>query len=324
LSVLIPTYNGAEYLCSALNSIAEQEVDDIECIAVDDGSADNTVQILRDFEAKFPIKIMQPERKGNWVANTNQALSYAQGEYICFLHQDDIWFKDRLSVLKQLVRQFPAVVLLLHSSYFIDHQGRRLGLWNCPLPAFPEIIKPSLMIERLLVQNFISIPGATLKREVALKVGGLNELLWYTADWDFWLKIAAEGDALYYPKPLSGFRLHLGSQTIVRSSRQQDFRKQLETVANQHFSSWQTADSIKRRIRQVADFSIEMNIALAGTVHGQEINLLALMISFLKLGPLGGYRYIRDSRIWERVSARLKVQLRPAKKDLKPGKQGDD
>ena len=54
-------------------------------------------------------------------------------------------------------------------------------------------------------------------RAAAIEVGGLDPDLWYTADWDFWLKLAAAGPTAYLPRPLAGFRIHAQSQTAVRS-----------------------------------------------------------------------------------------------------------
>jgi glycosyltransferase involved in cell wall biosynthesis len=314
LSVLIPTYNGEDYLTSALNSIILQGDGSIECIAIDDGSTDATLSILNTYQKKLPIKILKQSRHGNWVLSTNYGLSSARGEYICFLHQDDLWFKNRLSIMRRLTVAFPEVVLFLHPSRYLDAKGNDLGLWRCPLPSYPEIIKSDLLIEKLLIQNFIAIPAPIFKREAAQGVGGLDQRFWYTADWDFWLKIAACGDSLYYPKPLSGFRIHPSSQTIVRSSYKKDFRDQLECVANKYFALWQVPEQLKQRVHKVAGFSIEVNIALASTIHGERPNLIKLLVTFILLGPLGWYRYIRDSCIIERVSARVKAQLRPFKK----------
>jgi glycosyltransferase involved in cell wall biosynthesis len=314
LSVIMPIYNGEAYLASALDSVLLQNVRDIELIAVDGQSTDATASILKSYQDRLPIKVLQQDRKSNWVIKTNYALSFATGQYACFLHHDDLWLKDRLKIMKQLTQQSPEAVLLLHPSNYLDKEGNRVGLWSCPLPAFPQIIKPSFMMEKLLVQNFISILGPSFKREVALQVGGLDEDLWYTADWDFWLKIAACGYTVYYPKPLSAFRIHPSSQTIVGSSHAKSFREQLESVAKKHFTRWEAHEHVKQRVRRVADFSIEVNIALAGTVHGQKMNLIRLLISFVSLGSSGWYRYIRDSRIWERVSARFRAHLSPFKK----------
>lgn len=71
LSVLIPTYNGEKYLAKALNSIAIQDDFDIECLAIDDGSTDETLAILKYFQTQIPLKIVTREPQKNWVANTN-------------------------------------------------------------------------------------------------------------------------------------------------------------------------------------------------------------------------------------------------------------
>ncbi|MBE9167808.1 glycosyltransferase [Pleurocapsales cyanobacterium LEGE 06147] len=309
LSVIMPTYNGKDYLASALDSIVTQGDPEIECIVIDDGSVDATLSIIDTYSDILPLKLVQRERQGNWVANTNYALSVARADHVCFLHQDDLWLQGRLRVMKSLVEQDPQASLYLHPSLFIDERGNRLGLWRCPLPTFPVSIEAKKMVEKLLVQNFISIPAPLFKREVALKLGGLNEKLWYTADWDFWLKIAACGHTVYYPQPLAAFRVHGSSQTIRRSSSLEEFEQQMQGVVDTHWNYWKTTTNFQPRIRQIALFSTKVNTALAALVHGKKTNLWKLLLNFLTLGPLGWYLYQRDSRIWERVSARVKARL---------------
>lgn len=309
LSVISPIYNGEKYLSQALDSVVIQEDSDIECIVVNGASTDATMTILHSYQKKLPITIHQKKLEDNWVVKTNYALSIATGEYVCFLHHDDFWLADRLKIMKKLVKQFPDITLFLHPTYFIDPQGNNVGQWKCPLPSQPKIIDSNFLLERLLVQNFISILGPIVKRETALKVGGLEESLWYTADWDFWLKIASCGDTVYYPAPLSGFRIHPSSQTIVRSSHTQDFHDQLESVAHKHLTRWEAPAHIKEEVSKIASFSNKVNSSLAGTLHGENIDLGELLLSFLKLGPLGWHRYLRDSRIWERTIARLRARV---------------
>lgn len=309
LSVISPIYNGEKYLSHALDSVVIQEDGNIECIVVNGESTDATMSILNTYQKKLPITISQKAREDNWVVKTNYALSIATGEYVCFLHHDDFWLKDRLKIMKGLIRQFPDVTLFLHPSYFIDVQGNNVGRWTCPLPHYPKIINSNYILERLLIQNFISILGPIIKREAALKVGGLEESLWYTADWDFWLKIAAYGDAIYYPKPLSGFRIHPSSQTIVRSSHNLGFQEQLESVAIKHLSNWEAPEHIKKEVKKIIFFSNRVNSTLAGTLHGEKHDYWGLIFSFLLLGPAGWFRYLRDSRIWERTVARLRARL---------------
>jgi glycosyltransferase involved in cell wall biosynthesis len=312
LSVLIPTYNGERYLSLALDSILNQgcnHIDNIECIIVDDGSTDCTISLINSYKDQLPIRLIERERYGNWVASTNYALSIAQGDYICFLHQDDLWLPNRLKILKGLVEKHPEANLFLHASQFIDSRGACLGMWRCPLPIYPNPIDSHTLIKKLLIQNFISIPAPLFKREVALEVGGLDEKLWYTADWDFWLKLATWRGGFYYPKALSAFRVHPDSQTIKKSSSIIDFQKQMSIVLDNHYDHWQADRRLKGETYRVAQFSIEVNTTLAALVHGEKGNLFGLLYSFLMLGFPGWQQYLYNSRIFERLVARMKAKI---------------
>lgn len=304
LSVIIPTYNGSKYLASALNSIVVQQKNEIECIVIDDGSTDNTLEIVREYQDKLNIVLITKARAGNWVTNTNHALSVAKGIYACFLHQDDLWLEGRLENIKNAIAAYPQASLYLHDSVFIDEQSKPLGLWRCPLAAKQKIISAEKMMEKLLVQNFVAIPAPVFKREAAIDAGGLNDELWYTADWDFWLKLAAMGDTCYIAKPLAAFRVHGDSQTIRRSSSVAEFRQQMRSVVDKHLP-----EKSNQEFTKVAWFSTEVNTTLAAMVHGESPNLLKLGVNFMQLGPMGWRRYWQDSRILERVSARLKAKL---------------
>ena len=304
LSVIIPTYNGSKYLAAALNSIVVQQDNEVECVVIDDGSTDNTLEIVATYQNQLNIKLITKARQGNWVANTNHALAEAKGLYACFLHQDDLWLEGRLKNIKNAIAAYPQASLYLHDSVFIDDRGKPLGLWRCPMSAKRQALPAEVMMEKLLIQNFIAIPAPVFKREAALKVEGLNNELWYTADWDFWLKLAAIGNTCYIPQPLAAFRVHGDSQTIRRSSSVVEFRQQMRSVVDKHLTPKST-----KEVSKVAFFSTEVNTTLAAIVHGKSPNLLKLAGSFILLGPLGWRRYWQDSRIQERISARLKAKL---------------
>lgn len=304
LSVIIPTYNGSKYLAAALDSILVQQNNELECVIIDDGSTDDTLAIVDQYRERLNIKLITKVRQGNWVANTNYALAEATGVYACFLHQDDLWLEGRLENIKKAIAAYPQASLYLHDSVFIDEQSKPLGLWRCPISAKRQAVSADNMREKLLIQNFIAIPAPVFKRSAALNVGGLNEELWYTADWDFWLQLAAIGDTCYIPQPLAAFRVHSDSQTIRRSSSVTEFRQQMRLVVDKHLTPKST-----KEVGKVAFFSTEVNTTLAAIVHGKSPNLLKLGLDFMLLGPLGWRRYWQDSRIQERISARLKAKL---------------
>lgn len=308
LSALMPTYNGAAYLRAALDSVVAEGDPDIECIAVDDGSTDDTAAILEDYRGRLDLQVIHQPHAGNWVANTNRALMGARGDYTCLLHQDDIWMPGRIARMKDAIARHPDVDVVLHPTWFIDAAGRRLGKWRCPLPTDPEVLDAGTVLPRLLVQNFIAIPAPVFRTAVARDVGGLDEALWYTADWDFWLKLAAVGRLVYMPDPLAGFRVHASSQTNRRSFDLEGFRAQQDLVLERHLRT--ATGGRDNRIAEPARLSVVFNTVLAARYHGQRMSLVPLISSLLTSGPVNWVRYIRYSRIFERVIARIRMQFR--------------
>ena len=311
LSVLMPTYDGASYLRAALDSVAAEGDPGIQCIAVDDGSTDDTVAILDGYRDRLDLEIVERPHAGNWVANTNLALQRARGEFACLLHQDDVWLPGRLKAIKNAVAGNPSVDLFLHPSWFIDSQGRRLGPWCCPLPKTPAVLDAATILPRLLVQNFLAIPAPVFRTATAREIGGLDEALWYTADWDFWLKLSAAGRTLCLSDRLACFRVHPEAQTNRRSIDIADYRRQHELVLQRHLSTLEIDERGRRAVRNCAKLSIAVNTMLAGRYHGTHPSLTTPAMAMLRAGPLGVWRYFHYSRIYERVSARRKALRRP-------------
>ncbi|MCP4346859.1 MAG: glycosyltransferase [Desulfobacterales bacterium] len=307
LSVIMPTWNGEKFLRSALDSVAVQKEDDLEIIAVDDGSADSTTDILESYSRQLSINIIKKNHTGNWVANTNIGLSEASGKYVSFLHQDDIWLPGRVKRLKALADKQPDVVLFLHPSYFIDENSKKIGTWTCPLPKNQKPLLPDLVLPKLIVQNFISMPGPLFKRQAVMKAGFLDEQLWYTADWKLWMQLSCSGPVLYCPEPLSGFRIHFSSLTAKRSVNLPEFRHQIKAIIDQFLPVVQ-AKNISG-IKQLAEFSLEVNSTLAAAAWSQPFSMTRLLRQCFSLGPLLWVEYMRYSRIFERIQARLRVGM---------------
>jgi hypothetical protein len=306
LSVIVPTYNGSAYLEQALDSIVCQQDRGVEVIAVDDGSTDDTRAILERYAQRLNLRVEARERIGSWTANSNHGLRVARAEHACFLHQDDLWLPGRLRHLRPLLRQVARPVLLLHPSRFVNAHGRHLGLWRCPLRG--GLHAPAAMLERLLVQNFIAIPAPIFSRRAALELGGLDEGLWYTADWDLWLKLSAMGPSYYHSKPLTAFRVHGASQTMQGTARAAEMRRQLEMVLDRHLPLVQERRPNGPEIGAAARLSVEVNHALADAVSGRPPTWGHLAQAFLALGLSGCHRFLRDSRLVERVQARVKAR----------------
>jgi glycosyltransferase involved in cell wall biosynthesis len=305
LSIVVPTYNGGQFIAAALESVREQQDDRIELVIVDDGSTDRTLDIVRGFAVALPIRLITPGRLGNWVAATNLGLREAIGDWACFLHQDDLWLPGRLKRLRREMESDQAA-LIIHNAIYIGPNGQGLGPWTCPFSQ--GNVPPNQFIERLLVQNFIAIPSPVFRRNTVIHSGGLNEALWFSADWDLWLRLGALGPVRFIAETLSAFRIHPASQTAARKLQPNEWEQQLTTVLAHHLENWPVTGPLRTSVERVAMASIAVNSALSAASRGERVKPAAVLLQLLALGPLGFHRYLRDSRIVQRVRSRLKVR----------------
>jgi GT2 family glycosyltransferase len=305
VSVVIPAYNGQRFIAAALDSVREQGDESIELVIVNDGSTDRTPEIVREFAKVLPIRVMNPGRMGNWVAATNLGLREAGGEWACFLHQDDLWLPNRMARLRRAIETAEGA-LILHNAMFVDQNGRRLGPWTCPLPE--GVVPPQLFLERLLIQNFIAIPSPIFRRKVVIESGGLDESLWFSADWDLWLRLGAVGPVCFIPETLSAFRVHPSSQTSAHKLLPEEWSQQLTTVLARHLPNWKRFGKNIASVERAAKTSITVNAALAAASRGEPFKPWPPFLDFIGLGPSGWHRYLRDSRIVQRLGSRLRAR----------------
>lgn len=308
LSVIMPTYNGAPFLRAALDSIVLQHDPEIEVLAIDDGSTDETLAILEAYASSLPLTTVAREHRGNWMANSNHGLALARGEFVAFLHQDDFWLAGRLGALRRALSTYPQATTLLHPSWYVDGAGNRVGHWPCPFSRAEQLLPRQQLVERLLVQNFVAMAAVVVQRRLAEQIGGLDQDLTYTADWDFWLKLARSGTTVYLPEALSCCRIHAVSQTMRLSRNREEFRRQLAETLNRHLAAYQAENARRaQKVARVAWFSVEANAAMAGWFTGHWVNPLPLACQWLRLGPTGWYRYFHDSAVAARVGSRLRA-----------------
>jgi hypothetical protein len=151
-------------------------------------------------------------------------------------------------------------------------------------------------------------PGPCVRLDAIRAVGCFDESLWYTADWDFWLKLAARGPVVYVPEPLSMFGIDAGSQAVQGARDLPRFQEQLEIVLLRHLKQWRARARVPRSVERAARFSALINTALDGAISVRP-GYVALAARFVALGPAGWFRFFRDSRILERVKASLRAGL---------------
>jgi glycosyltransferase involved in cell wall biosynthesis len=306
LSVIVPSHNGERWLAAALQSVLDQNEPGIEVILIDSSAAGTSRRIAESFSGRLDIRIQHRPDLLPWTAKTNLAVAQAAATWVSMLHQDDLWLPGRCAALRRWLSAQPDAVMHLHPAYIIDRAARRLGLWRCPLPGGDQPVARQVLLQRLLVQNFIAIPAPAIRRDAYLKVGGLDEDLWYTADWDLYLKLLFVGEIYYHPEPLACFRIHGNSLTMSGGRGIEDFRSQMEVVRDRHIGKLTAGHEATLRI---ASASIEVNVALAAAGNGKPAELITAVARLAALGPRNLVRYFRHSRIIERAYPRLRARL---------------
>ncbi len=194
VSVVVPTFNRAHTLKRALDSVVSQTDKNWEMIVIDDGSTDDTQQVLeswRKSHSNFRIQIVQRENSGVSAAR-NQGVRLANGEWIAFLDSDDEWLPQRLERQRTLTAKF----VWIHSEEIWIRNGRRVNAMKKHQKSGGRIFN------RCVDLCCVSPSAVLLKKEEFLKLGGFRENFPVCEDYDLWLKFAAQFDAGYISEPL--------------------------------------------------------------------------------------------------------------------------
>ena len=304
LSVVMPSYCGEQWIEASLRSLADEAAAGVEVLIIDGSPTPATRDIAQSFSERLRLRIYHRPDLLSWHTKTNLGVEMAESPHICWLGVDDVWLPGRAAAARRWIDAARDAPLHLAPSAIIDKRARKLGVWRCPLPIGE--VQSAVVTERLLVQNFIAAPAPVFRRDAWLKCGGLDETLWYTADWDIWLKLAALGPVYYHDIVTVGFRIHGASLTVTGSRNAGDFASQMQIVLERHLDA---LGGGKAGVERAARTSIAVNSALAAASAGGLGGLLRALVRVLGLGPCGMRRYLRDSRILERVAPRIRAKL---------------
>jgi hypothetical protein len=305
ITVIMPSYRGEHWIDASLSSLVREAAEGIEVLVIDSGPTSVARDIAQSYSDRLRIRVFERCDLRSWQSKTNFGVEMADSGHICWLGVDDLWLPGRAEAIRSWVKAAPDVALHLAPSAIIDKRGRKLGVWQCPLPTNVEL-PSSLVMERLLVQNFVAAPAPVFRRDAWRACGGLDEYLWYTADWDVWLKLAACGPVYYHNGLTVGFRIHQGSLTVTGSHDTADFKQQMQTVLDRHLTK---IGGRSKAIERAARASIAVNTALSSASAGSLTDLWRAAFEVARLGPVGISRYLRDSRIVERVAPRVRAKL---------------
>ncbi len=197
VSVIIPTYNRANLLSEAIQSVLDQTFKDYEIIVVDVGSTDNT----REMIGRFGDKINYIYQKQCPVATTrNLGMKNSSGEYIAFLDDDDFWHKNKLEIQVKELDQNQELGFICSEADVVTLDGKLMytlkrGWGN------------KENFESLFNENFIPVLTVLMRRKCYEQIGGFDENLIAAEDYDYWLRLAQVYQFKFLDAPLAKWRM---------------------------------------------------------------------------------------------------------------------
>ena len=301
LSVIMPVHHGAKDLPATLDSVAAQQTEGIEILILDSSSDDSCRTVVERYKERLTIKYHSRPDVKPWPEKTNLGVQMARAPFVTMLHQDDLWLPTRREALQKAIGEMEVAALHISPALLVDESGQRIGRWSPPLKQGTH--DSEQVIERLLVQNFVAIPSPLIRRSAWLAVGGMDTDLWYTADWDLYLKLARRWPVEVGGETTTAFRIHSHSLTMTGSQDGAAFRGQLDLVLERH-----GAGAAPKTIR-IAQASAAVNCALAAAAKGSGAALLRAIATLIGLGPINLIRYLKHSRLVERLLPRARLWL---------------
>lgn len=222
ISVVIPLYNGGKYISRSIRSVLQQTYQDFEIIIVDDGSTDNGVHIVKQFDHP-KIKIIQQENGGVSVAR-NTGIHSSKGEIIAFLDADDEWLPNHLETIYQLTEKYPSCGVF-GTSYFFKKEG------EIPtLPILPN--KFSFTGQEGILNNYYEMASGTdfpmqtsayaVRKEVIENIGGFPVGIPSGEDIITLARLQVVCDFAYSKQPTSYYYLTTGENKSIRTIKDKD------------------------------------------------------------------------------------------------------
>jgi len=219
VSAVVPTYNNAEYIKGAINSILAQTHPVDEIIIIDDGSSDDTEALVDNIIKKSNnIIYIKQDNQGPSSAR-NRGITAASGDWLAFLDADDLWTPDKIALQIETLQREPGLKLIAADMNEIDRQGK---------PIVESVLAKYQLLDKfqslggkavpnalaaLLEKNFIPTGTVLVERVSLAAAGGFNTNIRFGEDLELWAKIAADNPISCLPQVMMCRRQHGNNAT---------------------------------------------------------------------------------------------------------------
>lgn len=307
ISIITPTYNHEDFISQCLDSVLHQSYENWEQIVIDDGSRDNTGDLIKSFDDKRLTYIKQ-DNLGiyNLKKTYNKALNFSRGKYIAILEGDDYWPDYKLEEQIKIFKD-PRLILGCGNAQIVDAKNEVEGLVH-KSKSFQSFLSTYPLLDELLLRNFIPACTVLCKKEALMAIGGFQQAPNAPyVDYPTWLHLSRLGPFCYEDGVMGYWRRHEGQTSsknayeMIKSSADYAIEffnelspeeKELLTMNHEHL--------IKSRDKMLSDFNFNLGmkclqgkewaesrkyfrLSLKGSNVVRLYSLIAVICSFLKL-----------------------------------------
>jgi glycosyltransferase involved in cell wall biosynthesis len=246
ISVVLCIYNGETFLRQAIDSVLCQSITHFELLLIDDGSTDNTLSIIRQFEKRDSRCVVLTGPNQGLIGSRNMGIEHAQAEYIALMDADDICMPQRLSTQLQYLQANPVCVAVGSQVLFIDPDARPIK------PFLTEATHQAIDAAHMAGRGGAIInPSAMIRKSAFMQVGMYQKDFLHAEDMDMFLRLAEVGELANIPEILLHYRQHPASVGYQHASTQQASAARATEAARQrrglhkesdHLNSMHTAE----------------------------------------------------------------------------------
>ena len=280
VSIIIPTYNCACYLGRAIDSVRAQTYKDYEILVVDDGSTDDTKNVVRQHD-RHVIYLYQENRGVS--AARNHAISKASGELLAYLDADDLWYPEKLERQVAFLDAHQQCGMVHSEVSVINEQDEILHV------RFNEETKRSVpqgyCVQELLRRSHIQTLTVVERRNCFDRVGGFDERLPVAQDYLHWIMIAAEGQTLgYLAEPLGKYRWRTGSLMGSQTRLLEDYVKIYDILLHEKQIASRHGDESAAILRDCL-YMVQRELAHLDRIQGRSESAKRRLANLIKEWP---------------------------------------
>jgi glycosyltransferase involved in cell wall biosynthesis len=279
-SIVIPTYNHKNFLEVALKCVFSQSLSDWEVIIVDNHSNDGTEDLVTSFNCT-KLKYLKVHNEGVIGTSRNIGMQAAVGEWVCFLDSDDVWHPQKLEFIYDVIQKRPAIDVIVHDELLVSDTNELKGKKLHYGPIFNQNYK-----YLLLNGNKLSTSATSIRRQFLINTSltfSEKQKLVTVEDYDFWLKIAANGANFYFLHKILGYYL---SHSSNNSKREKLHNQNQKNLLRYHTYEIQTFEPDKNKLWKNLMLIFDLKIALRSFEMKRPVHSLKSILGSFLTAPM--------------------------------------